>query len=68
MENWIKNFDELVTTENRKNALKIMEAGLDAINTEEVIKNKGPIVAALIKQASEGSIPALRNNGDMTHC
>lgn len=37
---WIKNFDELATTENRKNALKIVEAGLDAINTEEVIKNK----------------------------
>ncbi|MFA6257844.1 MAG: DUF4147 domain-containing protein [Candidatus Paceibacterota bacterium] len=37
---WIKNFDQLATTENRKNALKIVEAGFDAINTEEVIKNK----------------------------
>jgi len=37
---WIKNFDELATTSNRKIALKIVEAGLDAINTEEVIKNK----------------------------
>jgi glycerate-2-kinase len=37
---WIKNFEELATTPNRKNALKIVEAGFDAINTEEVIKNK----------------------------
>lgn len=37
---WIKNFNELATTENRKNAMKIMEAGLDAISTGEVIKNK----------------------------
>ena len=27
---------------------------------EETIKNKGPIVAALIKQASEGNIPAVK--------
>ncbi|MFH1200728.1 MAG: DUF4147 domain-containing protein [bacterium] len=40
MKNWIKNFDELATTPNRKMALEIVEAGLDAINTEEVIKNK----------------------------
>lgn len=37
---WIKNFDELATTPNRKNALRIVEAGFDAINTEEVIKSK----------------------------
>ncbi|MDD5721256.1 MAG: DUF4147 domain-containing protein [Candidatus Pacebacteria bacterium] len=37
---WIKNFDQLATTENRKNAMEIMEAGLDAINTQEVIRNK----------------------------
>lgn len=37
---WIKNFDQLATTENRKNAMEIMEAGLDAINTGEVIRNK----------------------------
>ncbi len=37
---WIKNFDQLATTPNRKNAMKIMEAGLDAISTEEVIRNK----------------------------
>ena len=34
---YIKNFDELAITDNRKNALKIAEAGLDAINTGEVI-------------------------------
>ncbi|MFA5931971.1 MAG: DUF4147 domain-containing protein [Candidatus Paceibacterota bacterium] len=37
---WIKNFEELATTPNRKNALEIVEAGLDAINTQKVIKNK----------------------------
>jgi glycerate-2-kinase len=40
MTHWIKNFDQLATTENRKSAMKIMEAGLDAISTQEVIKNK----------------------------
>src|ERR1035437_2554945 len=33
----IKNFDELATTENRKLALQIAEAGLDAIDTEKVM-------------------------------
>ncbi|MFZ3011894.1 MAG: DUF4147 domain-containing protein [Minisyncoccia bacterium] len=33
----IKNFDELATTSNRETALQIMEAGVRAINTEEVI-------------------------------
>ena len=37
---WIKNFNELAMTPNRKMALEIVEAGFDAINTEEVIKNK----------------------------
>ncbi len=35
----IKNFNELATTENRKIALEIIEAGMDAINTEKVIKS-----------------------------
>ncbi len=35
----IKNFDELATTPNRKLALQIIEAGLDAISTEEVISS-----------------------------
>ncbi len=36
---WIKNFEELAITENRKIALEIAESGLDAINTEKVILN-----------------------------
>jgi len=36
---WIKNFDELATTENRKLALEIAEAGLAAIGTDDVILN-----------------------------
>ena len=36
---WIKNFDELATTENRKLALQVAEAGLDAIGTEGVVLN-----------------------------
>lgn len=34
---WVKNIEELATTENRKLALQIAESGLDAINTEKVI-------------------------------
>ncbi len=34
---WIKNYNDLAVTENRKIALSIAEAGLDAINTETVI-------------------------------
>jgi len=36
---WIKNFNELAITENRKLALEIAEAGLNAIGTEGVILN-----------------------------
>ena len=36
----IKNFDDLATTPNRKIALAITEAGLNAIQTEVVIRNK----------------------------
>jgi len=39
MRNWIKNFNDLAITENRKLALEIAESGLDAINTEKVILN-----------------------------
>ena len=39
MQHWIKNFDELAITENRKLALEIAEAGYDSINTEKVIEN-----------------------------
>ena len=34
----IKNFQELATTENRKQILQIAEAGLEAIDTEKVIQ------------------------------
>ena len=37
---WIKNFDDLATTVNRKMALEIVEAGFESISTEIVIKNK----------------------------
>lgn len=36
---WIKNFDNLATTSNRKLVLQIAEAGLDSIDTENVILN-----------------------------
>ncbi len=38
--NLFKNYNELATTPNRQLALEIIESGLDAINTESVIKNK----------------------------
>lgn len=36
---YIKNFTELANTENRKQALEIVEAGISSINTENVILN-----------------------------
>src|ERR1035437_9999936 len=36
---WIKNWDILATTPNRKVALQIIESGLDAIDTQNVILN-----------------------------
>ena len=36
---WIKNFDELATTPNRKLALQIAESGLESISTSNVISN-----------------------------
>lgn len=39
MSGWIKNFEELAMTENRRLALEIAEAGLNAINTRDVIAN-----------------------------
>lgn len=35
----IKNFDELAITENRKMALQVIEAGIDAIDTKKAINN-----------------------------
>ncbi|MFA6353460.1 MAG: DUF4147 domain-containing protein [Candidatus Paceibacterota bacterium] len=37
---WIKNFDDLATTVNRKMALEIAEAGFESISTGIVIKDK----------------------------
>lgn len=34
---WIKNWEEIATTDNRKTALEIIEAGYDAIDTERVL-------------------------------
>lgn len=34
---WIKNFDQIATSDNRKLALSIIQAGLDAIDTEKAI-------------------------------
>lgn len=39
MKNWIKNFTELATTENRRLVLDIAAAGLDSIDTEPVVLN-----------------------------
>jgi len=40
MSRWFKNYDQIATTKQRKDILAIAEAGLDAIDTEAVIKNK----------------------------
>jgi glycerate-2-kinase len=37
--NWIKNWDQIATNEKRKTALSIVSAGLDAIDTEHVIRS-----------------------------
>jgi len=36
---WFKNWDEIATTPNRELTLRIIESGLDAIDTESVILN-----------------------------
>ncbi len=38
-EGYIKNFDELATTENRRLALNIVQAGFEAINTQKIIES-----------------------------
>ncbi|MFA5936301.1 MAG: DUF4147 domain-containing protein [Candidatus Paceibacterota bacterium] len=43
-ERLIKNFNEIATTPNRKTSLEIIEAGLDAINTEKVINSSVSLV------------------------
>lgn len=37
--NWIKNYSQIATTKNRETVLEIISAGLDSINTKEIILN-----------------------------
>lgn len=39
MANWIKNFEQLAITKERKDALEIVEAGLSAIDTKKAIRD-----------------------------
>jgi glycerate 2-kinase len=48
MESWIKNFNELATTPNRKMALQIAQAGLDAINTGSVVDSSVSVVGNIL--------------------
>ena len=48
MRNWIKNFDELATTPNRKIVLKIIEAGLNAISTEKVVESSVLVIGNIL--------------------
>ncbi len=47
-EGFIKNFDEIATTENRKIALEIMEAGLRAISTKKVIESSVSLIGNIL--------------------
>lgn len=53
MGHWIKNFDELSTTENRKLTLQIAESGFDAISAEKVISNSVKLEGNFLKVAGE---------------
>lgn len=48
MARWIKNFDKIATTSNRKMALEIMEAGLEAIETKKVIESSVSLVGNIL--------------------
>jgi glycerate 2-kinase len=50
---WIKNFDELATTPNRKIVLEIMEFGLESINTEGVVLNSIKLQDNVLSVAGE---------------
>lgn len=50
---WIKNFEELSTTENRKLALQIAESGLDAISAEKVISNSVKLESNVLRVIGE---------------
>jgi glycerate 2-kinase len=53
-EKFIKNFDELATTPNRQMALALVEAGLNAIQTEAVIRNKIKLENNILSVNDEG--------------
>ncbi|OGI70992.1 hypothetical protein A3B84_02335 [Candidatus Nomurabacteria bacterium RIFCSPHIGHO2_02_FULL_35_13] len=48
MRNWIKNFNDLATTPNRKMALEIMEAGLSAISTKKIVESSVSVVGNIL--------------------
>jgi len=50
----IKNFNELATTENRKIALQIMEAGFGAINTEKIINSSISLIGNILFVKGKG--------------
>ena len=53
MKHWIKNFDELATTENRKLALEIAEVGYDSINTEKAVLDAVHLEGDVLKVKGE---------------
>jgi glycerate 2-kinase len=59
---WIKNYDELAISKNREIALQIAEAGLDAINTESVIKKNITLSGNILRiQNSEFDLAKYKN-------
>lgn len=50
---WIKNFDQLSTTENRELALQIAESGFGAISAEKVVSNSVKLEGNVLKVAGE---------------
>ena len=58
----IKNFDELATSPNRKIALEIVEAGLCAISTKEVVRSSISILDGKLKiQGKEFDLSLYKN-------
>ncbi|MBU0999363.1 DUF4147 domain-containing protein [Patescibacteria group bacterium] len=52
--NLIKNIDDLATTPNRKMALEVIEAGLEAISTEKIIQDKIKLENNILSVNGEG--------------
>src|SRR3989344_2912637 len=53
MENRIKNFEQLATTDNRKLALLVAEAGLESLDTEKVIGRSLSLEGNILKVMGE---------------